>query len=363
MIEWVVLGAAVLGAGGLAVRLFTRSRAHHQWAGLLAEVAQTIEGRASPASRFDDPELRAEVDGVTVTLRLVDIHKGAGGRVEAQARLLDPDETARVYLGWDVLAAPADLAHVPEVPYPNTLRVQGTLTARADQPVVVNRLLEAALLELTDVRREANARQLEVVVRGGYLTLLLHGLEPTAHLLVRALRTTASLAHHLDRAMRGTSLAGPGSAEPTHPPPQPDGLLRASLAPGPGSAEPTHPPPQPGGLLRASLAPGPGSAEPTHPPPQPGGLLRASLAPGPGSAEPTHPPPQPDGLLRASLAPGPGSPQGKVACELCGGEPSAHGAWVRCRRCGAPYHAECFQQATACLREECGSVHADPFGP
>ncbi|MCA9549547.1 MAG: hypothetical protein KC933_05885 [Myxococcales bacterium] len=287
MIEWVVLGAAALGAGGYAVRLLTRGRAHGRWSTLLAEVAQAIEGRASPASRFDNPELRAEVDGLTLTLRLYDVHKGAGGRAEVQVRLPDPDDTSRLYLGWDVAETPPDLAHVPEVPYPTTLRVQGVLTARADDPVLATRVLESSLLELTDVRREANAKQVEVVVRGGYLTLVLHGLEPTTQLLVRALKTTAALAHRVGSAAKGTALPAPADPVPTQ---------------------------------------------------------------GSGDSEPV---PAPEPLPEA----------GPVTCGLCGGTPSGSGAWVRCRRCRTPYHAECFQQATACLEEGCGSVRADPFEP
>lgn len=277
MIEWVVIGVgAALGAGILA-RAVRGKKSRGDWAERLEEVAARVGGR--PSVGAEHPELRAEVDGTTVTLRLVDVAAGARGRVEAQASLPDPDNTARLYLGWDTSAPPAGLEHVPEVAPDGPSRLEGHLVLRADDPTLAHRALAAARLDLVDIRKEANARALELTARGGYLTLVVHGLEPTTSLLERSLKVVARLARVVDEASRGTALPAPEAH---------------------ADGDPEEP-----------------------------------------AAGPTPVPPD-------------------ARCELCDSGERAGIGWVRCGSCGAPYHEDCWAQATACLAVGCHGTRADP---
>lgn len=278
MIEWVLLGAATLAAGGWVVRRVGKGRVHGDWSERLQEVADRVDGRASPATADDHPQLRAEVRGLTITLELIDIHAGSRGRVQAQVPLPDPNNTCRLYLGWDMLKTPKDVMHMPSVP-PGPTRLEGQVELRADDGTFAERVLNKAALQLMDLRREGQGRAVELVVRGGNLTLVVHGLEPTTSILERSLKVTADLAHLAHEASQGTQL-GAGDSDPSTPTPD---------------------------------------------------------------------------------EPGPALPAGELKCELCGEEHQAGEAWVVCAACGAPYHAACFQQATACLVAGCGSTRSQPL--
>lgn len=285
MFEWVVLGAAALGAAGSVAAYVGRRRIHARWAARLSAVAGRVEGRASPASAFDDPELRATIDGTQVTLRLLDFAKGVQGRVQTQAALPDTANLVRLYVGWDVETVPPELAHVPEVTGLGPQRVDGQLHVRAEDAALARRVIGDALLDLADVRREARARAVELVVRGGYVTSVFHGLEPTESLLERALLVTARLAPRIDAASRGTQLPAGDPAPPA------------------ATSDPAAP--------------------------------SASETPRDDDAAPPRSGP----------------------CGLCDESDDKDG-WVHCIRCGAPYHARCFAQATQCLEVGCGSTVA-----
>jgi hypothetical protein len=61
----------------------------------------------------------------------------------------------------------------------------------------------------------------------------------------------------------------------------------------------------------------------------------------------------------ARLAQLPARAEGTVVCALCGGERRPGVAWVQCKRCGAPHHAECFPVGGACAR--CENVMSAPL--
>jgi hypothetical protein len=210
MIEWVILGAAVFAAGGFAVRRSGQKRVQGDWTKRLEEVAGRVGGRASAGAH---PELRAEVEDLTVTLQLIDIQAGAKGRAQAQVRLPDPDNTSRFYLGWDTTESSQGLEHVPEVPA-GLHSLSGEVQVRADDPTLALRVMKSAALDLADIRQEAQARALELVARGGYLTLIVHGLEPTTGMLERSIKVTGRLAHLVDQASKGTRLPAPSDTPP-----------------------------------------------------------------------------------------------------------------------------------------------------
>lgn len=211
----VAAGAAALGGGGLTWSLVRRGRAHARWKAVLDQVAGELGGRASPGSMFDAPELRAEVDGITVTLKLRNIHKSAAkGSALAESKLPERAGSVRLFFGWDVAAAPPGLEHVPDVESLRTGRVEGAVIAKADDAAVAERFMERAMIDLIDVRREANAHALEVISRGGYLTLSLHGIQETAHMLERIVIVSARLAEMMGQIASGTLLEAGESAAP-----------------------------------------------------------------------------------------------------------------------------------------------------
>ncbi len=210
MIAWIIIGAIVVFAGGIVVRRSGQKRLQGGWTERLQEVAGRVEGRISAGA---DPELRAEVEDLTVTLQLINIRAGAKGRAQAQVRLPDPDNTSRFYLGWDTTESSQGLQHVPEVPA-GLHSLSGEVQVRADDPTLALRVMKTAALDLADIRREAQARALELVARGGYLTLIVHGLEPTTGMLERSIKVTARLAHLVDQASKGTQLPAPADSDP-----------------------------------------------------------------------------------------------------------------------------------------------------
>lgn len=257
----VAAGAAALGGGGLTWSLIRRGRAHARWKAVLDQVADQLGGRASPGSMFDAPELRAELDGITVTLKLKDIHKSAAkGAALAESRLPERAGSVRLFFGWEVEAAPAGLEHVPDVESLRTGRVEGSVIAKADDASIAERFMDRAMIDLLDVRREAGAHALEVVCRGGYLTLTLHGIQETPHMLERIVIVSTRLAKLMDEvAGRETLPAGPSQG---------------------------------------------------------------------------------------------GAPMSSPICTVCETAGRVGEAWVACAECGAPYHAACFDQATACVFDQ-----------
>lgn len=207
MIEWALLGAAALGAGGYAVRVIRRGRVHGRWSKILDDVAKSLGARPSAGSRFDAPQLRTEIEGTTVTIVVKDIHRGVRDRrAVATATLPDNANTVRFYFGWDVRAIPIAVEHVNEVPYPPIQRVDGDVKIRADDAAMATRFMRDAIIDLIDVREAASAHALEVIAKGGYLELVLHGVVEQPAVLVRAARVCQRLASVVDSMSRGTTL-------------------------------------------------------------------------------------------------------------------------------------------------------------
>lgn len=232
MIEIVAFAAAGV-AGAWAFLLMKRSRAHNRWKGLLEEAATKLGGRASPATMFDAPELRATLEDVTVTLKLRDIHKPESGVASAEARLAGLDERLRIYLGWDVAAAPPGLEHVPELDYGGAAFVEGKVVLRGSDAVIAKRFVELAAIDLVDLRREANARALEVICRGGYLDLRAHGMTESPHMVERLAIVSARLVRLALEAATGRKLGPGASPSPAAPSPAaPAGDARCPLCMG-----------------------------------------------------------------------------------------------------------------------------------
>ena len=235
----IALGTAVVGSGGLAYRLFGKRRAHERWKTLLLKVAEKKGGRASPGSMFDAPELRIEWNGTTVTLKLVDIDQGPeGSAAVAAAALPEHLSDLRLYFGWDVDRPPPEVSPLPEV---NTLRqgqLSGQVLARADDPDLAERFLKHALHHLVDVRREAHARSVEVLARGGHVTLTLNGIQETEYMLERIVIVSSQLGEIFTDLREPAGLSAKQAGLPGDGP--------ASGAPKPTSLAPPDSRPHPG---------------------------------------------------------------------------------------------------------------------
>ena len=198
MLAWALIGLGVAAGGaGLAwtrrgaLPNGDRARAV-DWAPILKNVADRRDGRASASS----PSLRGSIDGLTVTLTLLDVHRGPE-RLRAKVEVALPrDPGLRLYVGWDVLAPAQGFDHVPKIDVP--LR-ELTAYVRADDKSKAEAILDAIAIDLLDVRREALANAVEVTVRSGYLQLTLHGLQADEAAVDRTLAVTARMSRHIDR--------------------------------------------------------------------------------------------------------------------------------------------------------------------
>lgn len=218
--ELLLLGAGavlVVLAGGFAVGFVRRGRDHRRWQLALNEAARRLpSARTSPGTRFDGPELRSEVEGYTVSVR---VRPGRRPEVEGAAYAsvaLGPDAPhSRVWLGWDAGEPPADSRHLPELAI-EAQRVDGRILALGDDAAFAQRTLDGVYLDLLDVRREARAHAVVLTVRGGYLELQFFGIQVSAHLLERLTRASARIAAALPRFAAATALEG-GDGGPKRP--------------------------------------------------------------------------------------------------------------------------------------------------
>jgi hypothetical protein len=205
-----VLALTLTLGGGVALGYVRRGRRHRRWRDALREASTRLRGaRASAGTRFDGPELRAELHGFTVRLRVT----GASdqGVARASVALGEATPPSRLWIGWDVPEAPTDWAHVPEARV--TTRAEGTLRARSDDPAFAERAIEGAYLDLVDARREARAHGVTLAVRGGYLHLELRGITTSPHLLERAARAAARIAANLPQWAYSAGRGPEGGAE------------------------------------------------------------------------------------------------------------------------------------------------------
>lgn len=189
-----ILGLAVAVTGALTLGYARkRQEARRLWLPELEAAARLLPAGARTALG-EAPELRADIDGRTVTVRIVG--DGAAGQARAFVALNAEAPATRLWLGWDAQEPPADWRPVSEVTV-DAHRLDGTVLALSDDASLAQRALDGAYLDLLDVRREAEAHAAILSVRGGYLELQLDGTKVSAHLLNRLARATARLAADL----------------------------------------------------------------------------------------------------------------------------------------------------------------------
>lgn len=206
LLLWAGGSVVVLSAALAARRRVQKGSAFARWRRLLYEVSQTMGGRVSAPHPSEAPQLRAEIAGRTVTLTLANFTADpARIRADAQVALPEGGNLVRLYVGWDAVDAPPDFAHVPVQIVTVPPGLDGRLQIHAEDPTVGERFLAQTAVDLLDVRRETEARALEVRVRGGYLTLSTDGTRPTAPMLERTLRAAHRLSDAVQTASRRSS--------------------------------------------------------------------------------------------------------------------------------------------------------------
>lgn len=199
MIEWIAIGAlAAGGAGYLGYRGLKRGKERGRWAEILADVAPLVNGRVSMGGGGDAPSLRATVDGQDLTLTLFEVQEGEAARARAELKIPGEHPRLRLCLAWDVLDPPAAMAHVPVWAEAPTHRLDGQAELRAEDTELATRFMEAALIDLIDLRAEALASGLLLTARGGYLTVELNGVQQTAALVERIVKVVPRLAEKID---------------------------------------------------------------------------------------------------------------------------------------------------------------------
>jgi hypothetical protein len=186
--------ALLVAGGAYGLSLYQKGRAHTRWASLLQRVASSLGGRVSTATLFDPPEMRATVGLHVIDVRLRDTEHPGRGVVLAETRLPQGIEMLRLYVGWDVAMLPRGIEHVPEIPFPDAFGLSGRLTVKASDGGVAHRFSEQAAAILVELRDRSSSRAVEVMCRGGTLTLGVHFVQETPASIERILRAADELA-------------------------------------------------------------------------------------------------------------------------------------------------------------------------
>lgn len=230
---------AAVGLIGYGVYRYTkRGKAHEQWRAVLDEAAERLGAQASAGSRFDAPQLRATVAGVRVTVTVKEAYDSADkGVVVCEARLANGLEKVRLYFGWDIGKVKTEVEHIKPVNVPHAFGLTGQLNLRADDPDLGRDFFEHALNDVADVRREASAHGMEILVRGGTLRMAVHGIEQSAWLIERSVTATA-------RLLRGVEYyCGASDSKPARGPNRPasqrttGGNVERTMGPDDGTTE------------------------------------------------------------------------------------------------------------------------------
>ncbi|MBK8013280.1 MAG: hypothetical protein IPK13_18240 [Deltaproteobacteria bacterium] len=303
MVEFLIGGGAIVLLGvRWAARTRQRHRAQHRWHRLLSEVSaaraqSSGEHALKPTTSGSIPELRGRTLDVVVTTRITELGDGPNeARATSTAALEGEGRMVRFYCAWDHEAS-ADFAHVPRILVPSG-RFDGDMQVFAEDREFAERFVARAAIDLIDVRREACARGLELALRGGHLTLTVHGTLETQFVLERLQIVTARLCKLARQCLDEVGVGG-----------------RVGGTVGGGVKVE--------GEVAVDLEP--------HPTPAVG--------------------PPTDAICSLCRRP---SPQKNALSD-------PDHLWVTCRACGAPYHARCHHQAAGCVRPGCDEVLTAPL--
>lgn len=182
---WLLLIVVAVVMGLRFIRRRSLTSGANLWAKPIETAAASLKGR--PAIAGGDAELRAEAEGVTVTV------KTRGSLLTAEAPLYPEAKEVRIYLASGIEKTPQDLTYLPEAALPPAFGLDPPVILRSDDPLRAAQLAEGSVLDLSGAQREASARAVEVLIRGGTLRLALHGAAEKAAAIERAVSAAARL--------------------------------------------------------------------------------------------------------------------------------------------------------------------------
>lgn len=188
------MGVLALAGFGF-YRYVKRGRVHRDWAKVLGEAAERVNGRASLGGRFDSPQLRTTIDGVNITISFKNAHKKSDHATAiAEAKLELPSNEYRLYFAWNVVQIREELKYIPEIDLPFGYGLPSPHIIRANDSDFAQELLKLAANDIVDVMREANAHGLEFLLRAGGLRMAVHGIERSPWMVERIATATARIA-------------------------------------------------------------------------------------------------------------------------------------------------------------------------
>lgn len=188
---WLFILAVVVAVGGFLVARRKPAKqltAGGDWRPALEAAAQTLGGR--PALSGGEAELRAEHQGLTVTVKL------RGDVAVAECPLHPGAAAARIYLASGAAEPPTDIAHFPVVTLPPAYALDPPVVLRSDDSATALAFADRAPTELLALLRSP-PRAVEILVRGGSLRLTVRGLQSRAEAVEEVVKTTANLASYL----------------------------------------------------------------------------------------------------------------------------------------------------------------------
>jgi len=188
--DWLALGLSALAAGAaISARRARRGRADDRpgWTECFddAGLGEPTRGRGL--------ELRARGEFSRWTIS-VPVLSGVGTDLVLESERIDFE--GRLYVDWDRTETPSSVAHWPAVEA-RPRRAVGRFEVRGDTDPDREIWLEAAYVDLLDLRTQSAAAGLELLVRGGYVRITLFGARPAPGLVRRVFQAADRVAQRL----------------------------------------------------------------------------------------------------------------------------------------------------------------------
>jgi len=171
------------------------------WGPAIEAAAKSLAGR--PAITGNDAQLRAEIEGVTVTVKVQD------DQAIAEAALYPGAKELRLILSSGLATSSEDVAYIPEVPVPPAFGLDPPVILRSDDAARAIAIAEASVVDFGVLQREARAKSVELFVRGGSVRLAVRGARVAAPTIEALAPATARIVVRVggDRALAEAKVA------------------------------------------------------------------------------------------------------------------------------------------------------------
>lgn len=207
---FLILLVVIAAVAGFLVVRSSRPRlgAGGSWAPAIEASARTLAGRRAISG--GEAELRAELEGVTVTVKVRD------DLAIAEAALYPGAKDLRLILSTGLAASSEDVAYIPEVPVPPAFGLDPPVLFRSDDAERAVRIAEESVLDLSRLQREAQGTSVELFVRGGSVKLIVRGARAASATIEALAPVAARIVARVggDRALAEVKLAQIPKAAP-----------------------------------------------------------------------------------------------------------------------------------------------------